>query len=93
MVILDTAFQNASTQLQVNYTYRPMTKCYGISLEDQRLHQFLLRDLITLNQKHETGQQKNMLSYRGASKGNFNLVPITRAASLGQILRKEKNSK
>ena len=39
------------------------------------------------------GQQKNMLSYGGVSKGPFNLVKIPRAVSLGKILRKGKYSK
>ena len=70
-----------------------MMKRYGLSLEDRQLHQYLLRDLITLNQKHEPVKQKNILSYVGVGKRDFNMVPIPRAASLGQIQRKEKYSK
>ena len=70
-----------------------MMKFYGISLEDRQLHQYLLRNLITLNHKHKTGQENNMLPYDGVIKGNFNLVPIPRASSLGQIRPKEKYSK
>ena len=70
-----------------------MIKRYGISLEDRKLYHSILRDLITLDQKRETGQQKNILSYGGVSKGHFNLVPISRAEILGQIRQKEKYSK
>eukprot|EP00957_Ditylum_brightwellii_P101723 7752786-Ditylum_brightwellii.AAC.1 len=56
-------------------------KQYGIPLGDCQLHKALLYDIVVLNKKHETGQQKNMLSHDGISKGMFNLVAIPRANS------------
>ena len=35
-------------------------------------------------------QQKNIMLYGGVSRGNFNLVPIPRAASLGRLYGREK---
>ena len=93
MIVLDTAFQPVSAQLQVNYTFCLILKCYGILLEDWQFYKYLLRELITLNQNHETGHQNNMLSYDKVIKGHFVLVPIPRAASLGQIRCKEQDSK
>eukprot|EP00957_Ditylum_brightwellii_P017480 1316593-Ditylum_brightwellii.AAC.1 len=54
-------------------------KQYGIPLGDCQLHKALFRNIVVLNKKHETGQQKNMLSYDCISKGMFNLVAIPRA--------------
>ena len=93
LFILATAFQTVSTQSQVKYTFCSMMKRYGISLEYRRLHQSLLHDLITLNHRHEMGQQKNIMPYVRVSKGGFNMAPIPRAASLGKIRRRGKGSK
>ena len=62
LVVLATTFQRVSPRLQVKYTSFPMMKRYGISLEDQQLQQSLLCVLITLNQRHKTGQNKKMMS-------------------------------
>ena len=77
MVVLDTDFQPVSPQSQVKYTFCHMMKRYGILLRDWQLHQSLPWDLITLNQKHKTGQKKNTMLYNGVRKVNFNLVLIT----------------
>ena len=89
-VVLATAFQPVSPQFQVKYTFWPMMKWYGISLEYWWLYKSLLHNLITLNRKQEMSQQKNMLPYGGTSKGYFNLVPISRATSLGILNGREK---
>eukprot|EP00957_Ditylum_brightwellii_P037133 2810589-Ditylum_brightwellii.AAC.1 len=54
-------------------------KQYGIPLGDCQLHKALLCDIVVLNKKQETGQQKNMLLYDVISKGMINLVAILRA--------------
>ena len=79
LFILANIFQPVSPQSQVKYKFFPMMKYYGISLEYHQAHKSLLRDLITLNQKHEMVHNKNMLLYGIVSKGHFNLMPTPRA--------------
>mmetsp|Transcript_17866 Transcript_17866/g.25185 ORF Transcript_17866/g.25185 Transcript_17866/m.25185 type:complete len:172 (-) Transcript_17866:520-1035(-) len=63
-------------------SFCPTMKHYGLSLTDRHLHEALLRDLMSLNKKHEKGYQKHLLSYDGVTRGFFNLVSIPKATFL-----------
>jgi hypothetical protein len=51
-VILQTVQAPTSPNTKENPTALPMLKAYGLSLDDRRVHENLLRDLYFLNKKH-----------------------------------------
>jgi hypothetical protein len=51
--ILETVRALTSPNTKANPAMVPMLKAYGVSLEDRRVHENLLRDFYVLNQKHE----------------------------------------
>ena len=76
----------------------PTLKKYNVDLEEPRLHEALLRDLVSLNRKHQINSSnalhKHLLSYETVGKGErFYLVEIPASRSLDQLDRqaREKN--
>jgi hypothetical protein len=51
-VILQTVQVSTSPNTKENPTVLPTLKAYGVSLDDRRVHENLLRDLYFLNKRH-----------------------------------------
>lgn len=54
-----------------NDNFCPTLKTYCVPFHDQWLHATLLRDLMSLNKRNETGYQKHMLSYDSVTRVFF----------------------
>jgi hypothetical protein len=76
-VILETVRNAVSPGSKANPEYCPWFVKYGISLEDRRVHEGLLRDLITLNHRHEKASGKTNVLYcptTSSKKGRYLVV-------------------
>ena len=51
-------------------------KKYGICLQDCRLHESILRELMFLNEYHGNSKQQILIHYKGIGKGRVSLVRV-----------------